>query len=127
MAAGSAVVALAYFSYTSPCSVGNLPAVHFTIIESSLGYNDSKDHASPWPVITVHCGQLVTIHVQNNDTAEPHGFQIDHYFDHGIPLVPGASYDVVFNATLLGSFRFFCIIVCVVHQFMLNGQLNVVK
>lgn len=129
VAAGSAaVVALALYSSTSSCSLGNSAlTVHFTIIESSLGYNDSKNHASSWPVITVHCGQLVKIHVQNNDTAEPHGFQIDHYFEQGVPLGPGESFDVKFNATVQGSFRFFCKIPCVVHQFMLNGQLIVVR
>ncbi len=127
VAAGSAgIVALAY-SYTSSCSFVKSLAVHFTIIESSLGYNDSKDHVSPWPVISVRCGETVTIHVQNNDTTEGHGFEIDHYFDRGVVLGPGESYDVVFTATVQGSFRFFCKIPCVVHQFMLNGQLNVVR
>ena len=126
VAASAGIGALAYFSYAS-CSIGNPMPVHFTLIESSLGYNDSKDHASPWPIISVHCGQLVTIHVQNNDTAESHGFEIDHYLNHEVVLRPGESYDAVFNATVQGSFRFFCTIPCVVHQFMLNGQLNVVR
>jgi heme/copper-type cytochrome/quinol oxidase subunit 2 len=70
-------------------------------------------------------GQSVTIRVENNDTVEPHGFVITHYFDAGVKLGPGEFHDVIFVASQTGSFLVYCNILCSVHQSMLNGQLNV--
>ncbi len=126
VAGSGAIVALEYFSPLQTCSVENLaPKINFTIIESSQGYNDSKNHAAPFPVMAVHCGQAVTIHVQNVDTTEPHGFMINTYVVKEIVLGPGESYDVSFNATKLGTFKVQCTIPCIPHIYMLYGQLNV--
>ena len=38
---------------------------------------------TPWPVMTVRQAQTVTIHVENKDPVEPHGFTVAHYFDAG--------------------------------------------
>jgi heme/copper-type cytochrome/quinol oxidase subunit 2 len=99
--------------------------VHFTISMTNLGFNDSRDHSAPWPIMNVVRGQSVTISVENNDTVEPHGFVISHYFDAGIKLGPGESHNVVFVASQAGSFLVYCNILCSIHQYMLNGQLNV--
>lgn len=120
------VVAFLVFFPPSSCSIGAAPpSVHFTLIESSLGYNDSKDHPPSWPVMTVHCGQMVTIHLQNIDTAEAHGFMMDKYHVSEIVLQPGTSADISFSATQTGNFTFRCTIPCVVHQYMLSGKLVV--
>lgn len=107
-------------------NTGHVPtSVHFTITMTNQGFNDSRTHSSPWPIMNVAIGQSVTIHVENNDTVESHGFVITHYFDAGVKLRPGESHDVVFVATQTGSFLVYCNIVCSIHQYMLNGQLNV--
>src|SRR5437763_697042 len=94
-----------------------------------VGFNGSKYEAVPWPVMNVTLAQNVIIHVINNDSVEPHGFQVIHYFDQGINglsgLAPGQCYDVRFTANVLGSFTVQCNIFCTIHQVMLKGQLNV--
>ena len=105
----------------------------FTVVMANegvnVGFNGSKYEAVPWPVMNVTLGQNVIIHVINNDSVEPHGFQVIHYFDQGINglsgLAPGQCYDVRFTANVLGSFTVQCNIFCTIHQVMLKGQLNV--
>ncbi len=75
--------------------------------------------------MNVVVGQSVTILVENNDTVESHGFVITHYFDAGVKLRPGEWHNVGFVANQTGSFIIYCTIVCSIHQFMLDGQLNV--
>ena len=101
------------------------PSVHFTIIENEQGFNDSVAHSSPWPIMSVIQGQTVTILVENNDTASPHGFAITHYFIAGIQLGPGQSHNVTFIADRTGDFLVYCTIYCPVHQLMQNGQLKI--
>jgi heme/copper-type cytochrome/quinol oxidase subunit 2 len=95
----------------------------------NVGFNGSKHHPAPWPVMNVTLGQNVIIHVVNNDTVEAHGFQVIHYFDTGIlgGLAPGKCYDVKFTANQEGSFLVQCNIGCSIHNFMQNGKLNVNK
>ncbi len=126
IAGGVSLAAFALFFYSPPCSLGSAtPTVKFTIIESSLGYNDSKGNfPNPWPIMRVHCGQMVSIHIQNVDSSEPHGFKIDTYVA-AIVLPPNTSKDISFNVTQAGTFTVSCTILCVVHQYMLNGQLIV--
>lgn len=120
------LAALALVFYSPPCLLGTAtPTIHFAIIESSLGYNDSKvNFPNPWPIMRVHCGQMVSIHIQNTDSSEPHGFKIDKYVG-AIVLRSGLSSDVSFTATQAGTFTVYCTILCVVHQYMLNGKLIV--
>jgi len=105
----------------------------FTVVMANegvnVGFNGSEHHAVPWPVMNVTLGQNVIIHVINNDSVQPHGFQVIQYFDQGINglsgLAPGQCYDVRFTANVLGSFTVQCNIFCTIHQVMLKGQLNV--
>lgn len=101
------------------------PTVHFTITESNQGFNDSASNSSPWPVMNVFAGQIVTILVENNDTSSAHGFVISHYFDTGVQLRPGESHTVTFVANQTGTFLVYCNIVCPVHLSMQYGQLKV--
>jgi len=105
------------------------PAGGFLIIASELGYNDSVDHGVPqnaWPVISVHEGQNVTIVVCNADPTQPHGFQVDHYYDaRTVAIGPGQALTVSFIAADDGTFRIYCNIACSVHWAMLSGELIV--
>jgi len=105
----------------------------FTVVMANegvnVGYNGSKSHGYPWPVMNVTFEQTIIIHVINNDT-QAHGFTITHYFDQGISgiggLAPSKCYDVQFTANELGSFMVRCNIFCTIHApEMQNGQLNV--
>lgn len=92
----------------------------------NVGFNGSAYHSPPWPVMNVTLGQNVLIHVINNDSAEPHGFQISHYFTGiGGGLAPGKCLDVKFTANVGGSFLVFCDISCTIHLTMQQGRLNV--
>ncbi len=102
----------------------------FTVVMANegfnVGFNGSKYHSFPWPVMNVSMGQNVVIHVVNNDTAQPHGFSIAHFLASGIIVSPGECYDVRFSANALGPFIVRCQIFCTIHSpWMQNGQLNV--
>ena len=101
------------------------PSVHFTISESNQGFNNSATQSPPWPVMNVYSGQIVTITVENNDTASPHGFVINHYFNAGVSLRPGESHNVTFVSNQTGTYLVYCNIVCPVHPTMQYGQLKV--
>jgi heme/copper-type cytochrome/quinol oxidase subunit 2 len=137
-----AVVAVGFVSTTyafhllgpSPpnCSArptGQANTAIFTIVMANegfnVGFNGSKYHTSPWPVMNVSVGQNVLIHVWNNDTSQAHGFTISRYFDSGLTLAPGDCSDVRFVANQPGSFNVFCQIFCTIHLFMQSGRLNV--
>ncbi len=107
------------------------PQGGYLIIASSRGFNDSVDHlnaapTAPWPILSVHRGDTVSIVVCNTDTSA-HGFQIDHYYANGIVSVaPGKSITVTFVASESGTFRVYCQIPCPIHIFMQDGELVVV-
>ena len=105
------------------------PAGGFLIIASELGYNDSIDHGVPqdaWPVVEVRQGQNVTIVVCNADPSQPHGFQIDHYYDASlVAIAPGQVLTVNFVANEAGTFRIYCEIPCTIHWAMQSGELVV--
>jgi heme/copper-type cytochrome/quinol oxidase subunit 2 len=107
---------------------GSANAAVFTVVMAdegfNVGYNGSKYHPNPWPVMNVSLGQNVLVHVVNNDS-QAHGFTITHYFDSGLTLSPGGCFDVKFAANQLGNFNVFCQIFCTIHIFMQNGRLNV--
>ena len=46
----------------------------------------------------------INIHILNNDTTQPHGFAITHYFDQGVILQQGKSCDLAFFASEIGTF-----------------------
>lgn len=113
--------------------VGPSGSAVFTVVMANaganFGFNGSRFHPQfAGPIMNVTQNQTIIIHVINNGT-EAHGFQIVHYFDQGIGgtsgLAPGMCFDVRFTATELGSFAVRCDIFCSIHQFMLNGVLNV--
>ena len=91
----------------------------------NIGFNGSKFHSGPWPMMNVTLGTNVIIHVVNNDTVEPHGFAITTYFNKGLILRPGECSDVAFNANQLGSYRVYCFINCSIHVKMQSGEINV--
>ncbi len=113
------------FVYSPSCPNPSNTSAYFTIQSSSQGFNGSKNYNTYWPIMNVHCGQTVTIRVTNTDTAEPHGFTIEHYDIPGQTVRPGFSVNVTFVAALPGRFRVFCNIPCVPHFFMQNGTLVV--
>jgi heme/copper-type cytochrome/quinol oxidase subunit 2 len=104
----------------------------FLIVESDPGspfegMNGSAYHAltANWPVMVVHQGQKVVIHLINCASSEDHGFAITHYFGAGLALAPGNSYTLTFTAGEKGTFRVYCSILCAIHPYMQNGELIV--
>ena len=121
---GSSVVATSYsLTYFQVCV--SAPSVSFTVVMTDQGFNGSRAHTDPWPVLNVGRCARVTVHLVNQDTTEPHGFAITHYFDSGVQVRPGQTDDVTFNANRSGSFLIYCIIICLAHTYMQNGRLNV--
>ncbi len=108
--AGTAILVPVYvFHIFGPGTCGTPPAnvansAHFTVVITQAGYNDSKYHTLPWPTMNVTLRQEVTIHVWNNDTIQPHGFAITHYFEQSVYLRPSESSDVIFQACKTGKF-----------------------
>jgi FtsP/CotA-like multicopper oxidase with cupredoxin domain len=119
----------------------NSSTATFTIIESDPnstlaiqgypngpfeGMNGSAYHYSvPWPVMVVHRGQAVSIHVYNCASSESHGFAISHYFNAGVTVHAGSSYTVSFTASQEGNFTVYCNVFCAIHPLMQNGRLVV--
>lgn len=106
---------------------------YFLIVEADYhnayaGLNGSAyvPTTEQWPTLNVRVGQIVSIHVINCASSEPHGFQISFYDENKINTVPaGQAYDVTFTATKAGVFRIFCGIPCSIHPLMQNGALIV--
>ena len=100
----------------------------FLVIANERGFNDSVDHGAPanyWPILCVHQGAMVNITVQNN-SGEPHGFSIAHYFDQGFTIGVGQSLTFSFVATDPGGFLVACnLIFCSAHPWMTSGALVV--
>lgn len=101
------------------------PQGGYLIVASIKGWNDSISHgapSTPWPVVSVHVGDNVTIVVCNVDT-QPHGFQMSHYYDSNIVTVaPGQMIRVSFQAKEAGTFTMYCSILCSIHIFMQNAR-----
>lgn len=100
-------------------------SVYFTIVASLEGFNDSRNHSMPWPVMNISLNEKVTIRVMNNDTTQSHGFSISTYFPAGVTLRPGECYALTFTADRAGVFAVFCTIFCTVHIYMQDGRLVV--
>lgn len=112
---------------SAPATNSSSKTVYFTIIESdrgpSEGMNGSYFHLSSiWPIITVQQGETVVIHLESQNSSEPHGFSIFHYFNQGVALQPGANYTVKFVANDQGTFLITCPIFCLIHPFMEHGE-----
>ena len=103
------------------------PPGFILIIADLSGFNNSIGHgapAHPWPIVHVQRGDVVRFLVCNRDPTQPHGFAIQFYLDSGVVLASGDAYQIVFTATEVGTFEFFCNILCTIHIFM-RGQLIV--
>lgn len=112
---------------------------YFLIVEGDYpgpyaGLNGSAyvPTTTQWPTMDVKVGQVVSIHVINCASSEPHGFQVSYYDDiqqnghiNLITIPAGQSYDVTFTATKAGTFRVYCGILCSIHPLMQNGALVV--
>jgi FtsP/CotA-like multicopper oxidase with cupredoxin domain len=99
------------------------PPGFILIIADLSGFNNSIGHgapSNPWPIITVHRGDVVRLLVCNKDSTQPHGFAIGTYLDAGVTLAPGDAYRIVFTATVPGSFVIYCNIFCTVHIYMVG-------
>ncbi|MDE1857925.1 MAG: hypothetical protein KGI26_02495 [Thaumarchaeota archaeon] len=120
-------------------SGGSGSHAYFLVVEGDnpnpfAGMNGSA-YVNPtvqWPTMDVKVGQVVSIHVINCATSEPHGFQITYYDDieqnghlNLITIPAGQSYDVTFTATTAGTYRVYCGIPCAIHPLMQNGALVV--
>ncbi len=109
----------------------NVPsgAAYFVVVMGdsgiNVGFNGSRYHNGPWPIMNVTLGQTVFIHVINNDTVQSHGFAIQQYFT-GFSISPRSCGNVTpFTAFQTGSFLVYCYIFCTIHSFMQNGRLNI--
>ena len=123
IALGGGITTFAIGIPNSPCSGIAGITHHFTIVADINGYNDSRDHQGPWPVMNVSRCDQVVIKVINNDT-QTHGIAIDTYA-RGTDVVGGQQTTMSFLASKAGEFRVYCIVFCTVHIFMQNGLLNV--
>jgi len=114
-------------SVTVTKSTCTRPSDYILIIADISGFNDSIGHGAPshpWPVVNVEKGQTVRFLVCNTDQTQAHGFAITHYFDAGVPILPGEAYRIVFTANEAGTFAIYCNIFCTIHIYM-RGELVV--
>lgn len=102
------------------------PQDGFLIIESSNGYNDSVDHSpgTPWPVINVSRGQMVSIVVCNTDV-QSHEFEIQHYYNSTAVQTPNQAVLISFVANQTGTFRIYNNNFDSLSAFEQNGELIV--
>ncbi len=121
---GGGILTFAIGLPSSPC-FGVKGATHnFTIIASINGYNESKNHQGPWPVVTVNRCDMVVMKIVNGDT-QAHGFAVEYYAVKGTEVQYQQSITVQFLASKAGQFRVYCNVYCTVHIFMQDGLLNV--
>lgn len=101
----------------------------FTLIANSTGYNNSVPYqqqhglSAPWPVMNVSRCDNVTINVTNHDT-QTHGLAVGGYTNE-YTIAPGQDLSIHFTANKTGHWRVYCTILCSIHDYMVNGQLNV--
>jgi FtsP/CotA-like multicopper oxidase with cupredoxin domain len=128
LASGLTVAGVVPLSTILSCIGTSGTSRSFTIIADLNGYNNSKTMASqgglgPWPVMNVSRCDNVTINLANNDT-QSHGLAVGSYTGE-YSIAPGQTISVHFTANRTGHWRVFCTILCSVHDYMQNGQLNV--
>jgi FtsP/CotA-like multicopper oxidase with cupredoxin domain len=112
---------------SAPAVKSSSKTVYYTIVLAdkgpSEGMNGSAFHlSSVWPSITVQEGETVVINLVNENSSEPHGFSIFHYFNQGVALEPGGTYTVKFVANDPGTFLITCPIFCTIHPLMDHGE-----
>lgn len=106
--------------------IGSGTSRTFTIIADLNGYNNSRTLVGlgVWPIMNVSRCDHVTIRLVNTDN-QAHGLAVGVYANSGLRVPAGQTLSLGFLASKIGQFRVFCTIVCTVHDYMLNGQLNV--
>jgi hypothetical protein len=114
------VIGVAALYVYGPRSSGAPSTVSFTVLADEDGFNGSVQHGIPWPMITVHLGDYVTIKVINDGRVESHGFAVESYFPQGLVVGPGQNASFTFTANTVGNFTFYCNIFCTVHEYMLG-------
>jgi hypothetical protein len=124
---GGGILTLAIGLPSSPCAGIASTTRNFTIRATVNGFNDSVTHQQEsWPVMSVHRCDIVKIKIINADT-QTHGLGIDYYATRGTDLPGGQTLsEPPFLASRIGHFRVYCTTLCTIHQFVLNGLLNVV-
>ena len=97
----------------------------FTIVADLNGYNSSRTQVGLgiWPIMNVSRCDSVTIKVVNTDN-QAHGLAVGGYTGE-FTIPPGRTFSVGIVAYKTGHWRVFCTIVCTVHDYMQNAQLNV--
>ncbi len=100
------------------------PHGYTLLVADENGYNDSKHHSRPWPVIQVQEGETVKIVVCNLDPISAHGFGINNYVN-PVQLAAGQSFATTFVADKSGNYSMYCSIFCPVHPYMVYGLLVV--
>ncbi len=123
LVSGATLIAL--YSNVPAGTTSTTRQVSVTIVMSHQGFNGSAFTTPPWPVLSVHQGETVTIRLENEDPVEAHGFAISHYLDGGVTVRPGETYSFSFVADQQGTFTVYCNIFCTVHVYMQKGQLIV--
>ena len=121
---GGGIMTLAIGLPGSPCAGMGGSTQRFTIIANFNGYNESRGHQGPRPLMIVHKCDKVVINVVNTDT-QTHGFAVDYYAVKGMEIQGQQSQSVEFLASRTGQFRVYCIVFCTSHAYMQNGLLNV--
>jgi nitrous oxide reductase len=100
----------------------------FTIIANSTGFNNSKTVAPNsgygiWPIANASRCDNITFKVMNTDSSA-HGFAIALY-QQAVTVAPGQTVSFSFVAVKTGQFRIYCTVLCLPHDYMQNGQLNI--
>jgi nitrous oxide reductase len=121
---GGGILTFAIGLPSSPCFGVRGTTHNFTIIAGVDGYNASRNHQAPWPVMTVNRCDMVVITIVNSDT-QAHGFAVDYYAVKGTEVQYQQAATVQFLASRAGAFRVYCNVYCTVHIFMQDGLLNV--
>jgi len=106
--------------------IGSGQSRAFTLEASGSGFNNSKTVAGlgVWPVMNVSRCDKVTVNITNVDSQD-HGIAIGVYSMDPMNVAPGQTVSLNFVAYQTGHFRVYCTTVCSIHDYMVNGQLNV--
>jgi hypothetical protein len=125
-ALGGGIMTFAIGLPASPCAGITGTTRNFTIVATINGFNDSVNHLQEsWPVMSVHRCDIVKITITNND-AQAHGVAVDYYATRGTDVPGGQSLlNPPFQAFKIGHFRVYCTVKCTIHEFVINGLLNV--
>ncbi len=106
--------------------IGSGQSRAFTLVASGSGFNNSKTVAGlgVWPIMNVSRCDKVTVNISNVDSQD-HGIAIGVYSMDAMNIAPGQTFSLSFVAYQTGHFRVYCTTLCLIHDYMANGQLNV--